>query len=314
MFQVCWRLISFGSLDANYILTEKGVVQCPVCQKLVKESTINVHLDRGCMDEPSRPRSSKGLIQNSPPPTETKPLERLAQLNYSMVKDVPLRKKLVEHGLSTMGSRHMLERRYAEWVTLWNSNCDARVPRGKTELRRELDVWERTQGAKAQSSYSLDPGSQIKDKNFDGKAWATKHDDSFRDLIANARRKLPPKTASPVEPEEPSIAEPELEPPAGRMGYLTPNTTFRGTVDSVDPALSDNKARRDSQIPTQSEYLALVSQASADRHDGSHQRLFDEGNGDSIPPPSSQYSNGIPVLEKDTGISSDMTTMRTIQP
>ncbi len=31
-------------------------------------------------------------------------------------------------------------------------------------------------------------GAQIKDKDFDGTAWAVKHDSSFEDLIANARK------------------------------------------------------------------------------------------------------------------------------
>jgi E3 ubiquitin-protein ligase RAD18 len=32
----------------------------------------------------------------------------------------------------------------------------------------------------------------VKDKDFDGAAWATKHDTSFKDLIANARKSIKP--------------------------------------------------------------------------------------------------------------------------
>jgi len=257
------------------------------------------------MDEPPRPSSAKGLIQSpvKPPPKEMKRPERLAQLNYSMVKDGPLRKKLLDQGLSTMGSRQMLERRYGEWVTLWNSNCDARIPKGKSDLKRELEVWERTQGGRAQTTYSMEPGAQIKDKNFDGKAWATKHDDSFRDLIASARRKLPAKpVVPPLEPDEPNTA--------GPVAYTPPYTA---PPEAIDSEMRDSGATS-SQLQAPSQKVSNISQTPGDGPDGSQRRFFDEGNiGNSAIPPS-QYSNGIPILEKDAGVGSDMTTMRTIQP
>jgi E3 ubiquitin-protein ligase RAD18 len=258
------------------------------------------------MDEPSRPRSARGSVQSpAEPPTKVKRPERLAQLNYSMVKDGPLRKKLLDQGLLTMGTRQMMERRYAEWVTLWNSNCDARIPKEKSDLKRELEVWERTLGGRAQASCSMDPGAQIKDKNFDGKAWATKHDDSFRDLIANARRKLPAKpVVPPVEPEEPSTA--------GSVGYIPP---YAAPLEPTDSEMKDSGATTNSQLQVSSQNISNVSYTSADGPDGSQRRFFDEGNLDSSTiPPSSQYTDSMPILEKDAGIGSDMTTMRTIQP
>lgn len=291
-------------LYVNITFIEKGVVQCPVCQKLVKEVMINSHLDRGCMDEPNRPRSSKGSIQSpaEPPSVEVKRPERLAQLNYSMVKDGPLKRKLVDQGISAMGSRQMMERRFTEWVTLWNSNCDARFPKGKSDLKRELEVWERTQGVRAQASYSMDPGSQIKDKSFDGKAWANKHDDSFRDLIANARRKLPTKPAvPPIEAEEPSAT--------GPVAFISPYATPAPT----DTERKDNGTTANSQPQSLLQNIPNASYTSADGPDGAQRMFFDEGSGNSTLPPSSQYSNGIPTLENDTGISSDISTMKTIQ-
>jgi E3 ubiquitin-protein ligase RAD18 len=105
-----------------------------------------------------------------------------------MLKDTALRKKMAELGLSTSGSRQMLERRHQEWITIWNANCDSVRPKRRSELMHDLEVWERTMGTRAPTmSRAANIGAQIKDKDFDGAAWATKHDSSFKDLIAMAR-------------------------------------------------------------------------------------------------------------------------------
>jgi E3 ubiquitin-protein ligase RAD18 len=222
-----------------------------------------------------------------------------------MVKDGPLKKKLMDQGLSAAGSRQMLERRYSEWITLWNSNCDARIPKGKNELRRELDVWERTQGGRAQASGSMNPGAQIREKDFDGQAWATKHDDSFRDLIAAARRKLPPKATPALAPPDLEPAEPTSPGPE----YISPYETPLEPSNSTNPNIG---AMAQDQIPVLSQPLP---QASLNKPDGSQQRrFFDEGtNGNPTIPTSTQYLHQMPVLENDAGIASDITTMRTVQ-
>jgi E3 ubiquitin-protein ligase RAD18 len=168
----------------------------------MKEAAINPHLDRGCVDPPmDMPRVTKSLgksgkqpLLHTPTPLnkpETRP-ERLAQPNYQFIKDGAMKKKLTDMGLSAMGNRQLLERRYAEWVTLWNANCDATRPKTKAELKKELDTWERAQGKPSSSQ-----GSQIKDKDFDGKGWSTTHDADFKSLIAKARAKVPPKSEPP---------------------------------------------------------------------------------------------------------------------
>lgn len=77
-----------------------------------------------------------------------------------------------------------MEKRYTEWITIWNANCDATKSKKKSELIRELEAWERVQSGKGQGS---NYGKQIREKDFDGKGWSTTHDDSFKDLIAKAR-------------------------------------------------------------------------------------------------------------------------------
>ncbi|KAI1134795.1 DNA repair protein rad18 [Hypoxylon sp. FL0543] len=188
--------------DAADYEPDDGLVSCPICWQRMKAAQVDRHIDKGCPEEPqphktplkrdTRSRSipnTFSLTSSSPKKQPARTLERLPAVNYSMLKEPQLKKKLADLGISTAGSRQMLERRHREWTTIWNANCDSQYPRPKTDLMHDLDAWERTMGAKAPtSSRSLNMGAQIKDKDFDGAAWATKHDSSFKDLIANARR------------------------------------------------------------------------------------------------------------------------------
>ena len=167
----------------------------------MKSWQVDRHIDNSCPGSPQPQKatssaannrggsgfgSARSLFQN--PPTPTKAPERLPALAYSMLKDTALRKKMGELGLSTAGSRQMLEKRHQEWITLWNANCDSAKPKRRSELMHDLEVWERTMGSRAPTmSRAANMGAQIKDKDFDGAAWATKHDTSFKDLIAKAR-------------------------------------------------------------------------------------------------------------------------------
>ncbi|KAK3996186.1 hypothetical protein QBC44DRAFT_318350 [Cladorrhinum sp. PSN332] len=186
--------------------TDDGLVACPICSKRMKLEKVDRHLDTTCPgpDAPQfspplprgplpRRRGGNALASSSSSSTSKNPTDpppsRLPALPYSMLKDVALRKKLSELGISTAGSRPILEKRHQEWVTLWNANCDSQNPRSRQELLHDLNVWEKTMGSRAPtSSKAATTGAQIKDKNFDGGAWAATHDDSFKDLIANARQ------------------------------------------------------------------------------------------------------------------------------
>jgi E3 ubiquitin-protein ligase RAD18 len=186
---------------------DDGLVACPICWARMKPWQVDRHIDRSCpgSPQPQKPQSTsapnKGsFFFNAPAsPTPTKPPERLPALAYSMLKDSALRKKLQELGLSTAGTRQMLENRHREWVTLWNANCDSARPKKRSELLQDLEAWERTQGSRAPTNTrSAAIGAQIKDKDFDGAAWAAKHQSSFKDLIAKARSSRQ-KTSQPKE-------------------------------------------------------------------------------------------------------------------
>jgi E3 ubiquitin-protein ligase RAD18 len=284
-------------------------VLCPICQKEMKLETINAHIDRGCQDEPRVTKGGIGRGTKNPSQVTTslpdKPIkrpERLAQLHYGGLKDPALRKKLTDIGLSAAGSRQLLEKRYTEWVTLWNANCDATRPKSKGELKRELDIWERTHGGRTQASSSTqNTGAQIKDKDFDSAAWSSKHGDSFRDLIAAARKKVAVK---PQTPESASNTADPSDAPTPMAGAVI-NSPSDPPVDMEMTEIVDTETSRE-----------RVKNFPA-KQDASERRFFMENDTQSAPhnsavPSSSQYSSNTPKLDRESGIGSDMATI--IQP
>ncbi|KAF5587736.1 e3 ubiquitin ligase RAD18 [Fusarium pseudocircinatum] len=177
--------------DEDFQPEPDGLVACPVCESRMKEWQVFKHLET-CTGPVQRPRGTPGSSSNTSfnqQRPQTKAPDRLPAINYSMFKDQALRKKMSDLGISNQGPRILLERRHKEWMTIWNSNCDAARPRKRHELIHDLDVWERTQGGRAPTTgRSIQNAAIIKDKEFDGAAWAAKHDSSFKDLIANAKR------------------------------------------------------------------------------------------------------------------------------
>lgn len=150
-----------------------------------------------------------------------KSMERLPALSYSMLKENALRKKLAELGISSQGPRSLLERRHKEFITMWNANCDAARPKSRVELLRSLDAWERTQGGKAPvTGRAVQNAAIIKDKDFDGSAWASQHNDSFKDLIANARKS---RAATQQKAAESESATTPQNPPQQVAPFTRPN-------------------------------------------------------------------------------------------
>lgn len=170
---------------------DDGLVECPLeCGKRMKEAEVFAHLDRCDIEKQERQRKAKpaqshlkGFGTSSSQP-QTRPQDRINQLNYSMLTDSAMSKKLREGGIPNWGNKKLMTRRHQEWVNIWNANCDSTQPRSKRDLLHELDVWERTQGGKAPTA-----NSSLMRKDFDGDAHSKLHHDDFSRLIADARRK-----------------------------------------------------------------------------------------------------------------------------
>ena len=206
------NLHTLSSNDTNKYVDD-GLVPCPMCQARMKEWQVFTHLE-SCPGEQKSPEpkpiSHFGAAQRQ----HNKTLERLPVINYGMLKENALRKKLAEVGISNQGPRHLLEKRHKEWITLWNANCDAARPKKRAELLQDLEGWERTQGTRAPTSgRAIQNATIIKDKDFDGSAWAAKHNTSFKDLIANARKS---NTQAKKKTDENEPTEREQGSPNGR--------------------------------------------------------------------------------------------------
>jgi E3 ubiquitin-protein ligase RAD18 len=112
------------------------------------------------------------------------------------LKDGQLKKKFRELGIPDWGPRSLLQRRHTEWMNLWNANCDSLNPKPKRELLNELKIWEKTQGG-AQTPFASN-ADDISRKDFDREKWSSSHDDDFKRLIANARKKSDDQVRSTI--------------------------------------------------------------------------------------------------------------------
>jgi E3 ubiquitin-protein ligase RAD18 len=92
-------------------------------------------------------------------------------------------------------------------MNLWNANCDSKYPKSKRILLQELEIWERTQGGHATAPSPFTTSNNVMRKDFDANEWSNNHDDDFRRLIANARKKSETKIQSAIPVEPPSSSE-----------------------------------------------------------------------------------------------------------
>lgn len=174
-----------------------GLVGCPCCHRRMKESLINTHLDK-CIagesftpadDDPS-PAPSKSQVAQPGTIAYTlrkpsKDNERLPFINYSLLGDNALRKKLRDLGIPNHGSKELMRRRHTEWVNLWNANCDSTTPVTKRQLLQNLKVWEDTLGRQMDRT----PNSGFMAKEFDRDRHVKAQKSNFDDLIQKARQR-----------------------------------------------------------------------------------------------------------------------------
>jgi E3 ubiquitin-protein ligase RAD18 len=258
-----------------------GLVQCPICQDRMTVKAVEAHIDSCDGNPKSKNKATTNPIQLLPTLKQLPRPELLPHPHYSGLKDTALRRKLTDQGIPSSGPRQLMERRYTEWVTLWNANCDSKTPKGKAELKRELDIWERTQGGRANTvGREQLVGAQIKDKDFDGKAWAEKNDEAFKELIAKARKKPASRTMA----TEPNAI----------LGNTSDGSTQAHLAPQPDGAALDGQPRRpESQIQYNEQQASHLGSPAAVE--------------------SSHYQQ-ISTLDKDTAVSSDIDAIKLLQP
>ncbi|KAK4618087.1 Postreplication repair E3 ubiquitin-protein ligase rad18 [Fulvia fulva] len=215
-----------------------GLVECPLaCGKRMKEEQVFGHLDK-CEDEKKQAARSKsrtpltGFAISRPLSSQsTRPQDRINELNYSMMKETALTKKMKEQALPAWGSKQLMITRHKEWVNIWNANCDSNHPRSRRELLHDLDVWERTQGGKAPNASGL--SNTIMRKDFDGYAYSRRHQDEFSRLIADAKRKKNNPATEPEKVKEVAMLDGTDESPPTRNGDTHSSPYFQAPAGQV---------------------------------------------------------------------------------
>lgn len=247
-----------------------GLVACPMCGKRMKEELVFPHTDT-CTGNSSRssppPRPSSSSSKNtlhdpSKPLREARPPpERLPQINYSLLRDQALKKKLSDQGIPSWGPRSLLIRRHNEWLALWNANCDSKFPRNKRELLGELDKWERSQGGCTPANSSAgsrgwpsgadrsgDRGfttaANIMQKDFNAERWSNDNREDFKDLIKKARER------KEIRPENKSQDNPgsNANPPQDESVRPSPNEGYTLPVVNGNDFHDDEGGQRDDQM------------------------------------------------------------------
>jgi E3 ubiquitin-protein ligase RAD18 len=146
-------------------------------------------------------------------------------------------------------------------MNLWNANCDAKLPKTKGELLRDLDVWERSQGGGAAQPGVLTGPNAVMAKNFDAAAWSTNHDNDFKRLIENARKKKGNKNEDiqPSQSSEPGTnvsmnsqqdASMPLRSIDGENPVSTAEQSYSFTETSTQVNMSGNAERLGQSLPS----------------------------------------------------------------
>ncbi|KAG0312147.1 E3 ubiquitin-protein ligase rad18 [Dissophora globulifera] len=93
---------------------------------------------------PLQHRTMQLSISGSPVKQPYPELKRIPKLAYGVLNEKQLRKKLLELGLPCHGDKQLMQKRHAEYVTIYNANCDATRPQTITQLKKTLQIWEET--------------------------------------------------------------------------------------------------------------------------------------------------------------------------
>ncbi|EPX74283.1 postreplication repair E3 ubiquitin-protein ligase rad18, partial [Schizosaccharomyces octosporus yFS286] len=115
---------------------------------------------------------------------------RIPKLTYALLSESKIRSKLVEMGLPTEGNKQVLQRRHAQWVTMYNSNLDQKHPVSKKALLAQLRKWEKTQSN----------ANVITKEKLGGTEWGSTYAGDFANLVQKAKNSI--KKSDAPSPDE----------------------------------------------------------------------------------------------------------------
>lgn len=213
------EITSVSQSDSNQVL-DPSLGNCPICNKVFPVNIIQtVHLDK-CIQSGGEPTSplplttattsetatatatntaTKTITSTSPPQqpsfrsmtlrsaTKQNATPFLPQklpkpgTSKNTLKEV--RSRLRKLGVPSNGTLSELVRREAEWINLWNANCDARQPRRRAELLHDLQM----------APLSDPHGTKRKYTAEDARSYSQKENDTFRQLAKRAKASLKKK-------------------------------------------------------------------------------------------------------------------------
>ncbi|ESZ95197.1 hypothetical protein SBOR_4428 [Sclerotinia borealis F-4128] len=295
-----------------------GLTACPVCNRRMTAKSVEAHIGRCLAESEPTSQSTSKLSKPSFPSQPVNRPDRLPVVNFSLIKDQALRRKLLDLGISAAGGREMMRKRLTEYTTIWNANCDAKYPRGTAQLKKDLDSWERTLGSRAPQPSAL--SAHIKDKDFDGLAWSEQHKGSFNDLIAQARQKMQSKSPKESEEDDPSAST--MTPPVSSQS-LQDIAFSQDVVERREDALVDiQRDRANTETTSLTPHQSLQETSAASNPPSQRRFLAETANqlpeSSLEPPPSSQYEEHLPRMRgqdtQDGVISTDSNTSRLSQP
>lgn len=264
--------------------------------------SVEAHIGRCLAESESATQSTSILSKPSFPSSQpAKRPDRLPVVNFSLIKDQALKKKLVDLGISAAGGKEMMRKRLTEYTTIWNANCDAKHPRGTSQLKRDLESWERTLGSRAPQPSPL--SAHIKDKDFDGLAWGEQHKDSFNDLIAKARQKVTNKSAKKSEESSSAYTTVPSSSSQITLDVASSGEAVKGQENELVEIQGDRTNAEVNSIPSPSILpRASISKASEANNPTLPGRLFAERS-EQLPeysmavPPSSQFEQNLPIVQ-----------------
>ncbi|CAA7265359.1 unnamed protein product [Cyclocybe aegerita] len=214
--------------SGNLVPKADDLVSCPICQKTVRYSKLNGHIDKGCKDPPPAKTAASaastwskimgGSARNGHQKGKHKKKGNgvhdddsdedypLPIATYTTLKDRQLKEMLLDQDLPLTGDRSNWEQRHQRWVMLYNANLDRSNRKTKAELRRDLKKWEEDTAKKKKIVIHDVIGYQIE------------HKSEFTKLIDAARQSSKAKA-----PAASGSADAAIVPPAGPASSSPPS-------------------------------------------------------------------------------------------